>query len=345
MIDDPESNPGPTGPTPEAPTPEAPAPDTLSQSNHSPAAVAPEPLAWPLPYKSLAAMQPGDPEIFGEIPQPIPAAPPLPPLRPHIGHLFTFIGLFLPAIIGGYILTLVGLYVERPHDGLGGVIARVASLTKNMLFALSMQGVIYAVLWVLTLLVFGLWWGGFGRGIHWNGAIARRWFFLLAGMGIATGIVITLAGNFLPMPKAPPILEDITKSRLGAWFLMIFGVTVAPLTEELAFRGFLLPSIVNIFRWFARKGTIGEAVVRNVGIPLAILLTSIPFALIHAQQVSFSWGPVLLIGCVSIVLCFVRLRTNSLACSIVVHSFYNLTLFTGLLIQTDGFRHLEKLKG
>jgi hypothetical protein len=54
---------------------------------------------------------------------------------------------------------------------------------------------------------------------------------------------------------------------------------------------------------------------------------------------------VLLIGCVSVVLCFVRLKTNSLASSIVVHSFYNLTLFTGLLIQTDGFRHLEKLKG
>jgi membrane protease YdiL (CAAX protease family) len=80
-------------------------------------------------------------------------------------------------------------------------------------------------------------------------------------------------------------------------------------------------------------------------VPVSIVLTSIPFALMHAQQVSFSWGPVLLIGVVSVVLCVVRLRNNSVAASVVVHAFYNLTLFTGLLIQTDGFRHLEKLKG
>ncbi|MGC2620516.1 MAG: CPBP family intramembrane glutamic endopeptidase [Acidobacteriaceae bacterium] len=309
------------------------------------AAVTPEPLTWPLPYRSLDATEPASPEVFVEIAPPIPAAPPLPPLRPHIGHLFTFIGLFLPAIIGGYIVTLLGLWVMRPHEGLGGVIARIAGLAKNMLFALTMQGVIYAVLWVLTVIVFTLWWSGFGRGIHWNGAVAGRWFLLLAGIGVATGIVITLAGHFLPMPKAPPILDDITKSRTAAWFLMIFGITAAPLTEELAFRGFLLPSLVNIFRWFERKGSMSDAAVRNVGIPISIILTSVPFALIHAQQVSFSWGPVLLIGCVSVILCIVRLRTDSLACSIVVHSFYNLTLFTGLLIQTDGFRHLEKLKG
>ena len=76
---------------------------------------------------------------------------------------------------------------------------------------------------------------------------------LLAALGVFTGLAITLAGNFLPMPKAPPILEDLTKSAAGAWTLMAFGVTLAPLTEELAFRGFLLPSLINIFRWFQRK--------------------------------------------------------------------------------------------
>jgi uncharacterized protein len=64
----------------------------------------------------------------------------------------------------------------------------------------------------------------------------------------------------------------------------------------------------------------------------------------HAEQVSNSWGPVLLIGCVSILLCIVRLATDSVAAGFVVHMCYNLTLFSGLLIQTDGFKHLDKLK-
>jgi membrane protease YdiL (CAAX protease family) len=175
--------------------------------------------------------------------------------------------------------------------------------------------------------------------------VAVRWCLLLAGLGLVTGLAITLAGNFLPMPKAPPILEDLTKSAAGAWALTVFGVTLAPLTEELAFRGFLLPSLVNIFRWLERKNIIGDSVVRTIGIPLSIVLTSIPFAFMHAAQVSNSWGPVLLIGLVSVILCIVRLTTDSVAAGVVVHACYNFTLFAGLLYQTDWYRHLDKLKG
>jgi hypothetical protein len=64
----------------------------------------------------------------------------------------------------------------------------------------------------------------------------------------------------------------------------------------------------------------------------------------HAAQVSNSWGPVLLIGTVSVVLCIVRLATDSLAAGVIVHACYNFTLFAGLLYQTDWFRHLDKLK-
>ena len=127
--------------------------------------------------------------------------------------------------------------------------------------------------------------------------------------------------------------------------LLVFGVTLAPLTEELAFRGFLLPSLVNAFRWCQRRGAMSETSVRVIGIPVAVVLTSIPFAMIHAEQVSGSWGPLLLIGMVSVVLCIVRLATSSVACSVVVHMCYNRTLFSGLLVQTDFFRHLGKLKG
>lgn len=300
-------------------------------------------FGWPAPHDDLARMQ--FPE--SQFSPGMPLTPAQPKLIPHLGHFCVFVVLVLFTLIGSAIATLVGLHIAMPRTPLPRLIGVV---TQNIVIAISMQAVWYGVLWALTALVFGLWWKAsagisFAKGISWNGAAVRRWVFPLAGIGVATGLLITLAGNFVPMPKAPPILEDLTKSRAGAWFLMAFGVTLAPLTEELAFRGLLLPGLINVFRWLERQHSISESAVRNVGIPVSIVLTSIPFALMHAQQVSDAWGPVLLIGCVSIVLCIVRLRTRSMASSVIVHAFYNLMLFTGLLIQTDGFRHLEKLKG
>lgn len=273
----------------------------------------------------------------------VPPPPPAPPkLIPNIGHVAVFLLLVIPSLIGGYLVALFALYATHPHVRIPVLMGEIS---RNVMYAICMQAAIYVVLWVLAALVFSLWWNrSFAEGIHWNLSTALHRALLLAGLGVVSGLAITIAGNFLPMPKAPPILEDLTKSPAGAWTLMIFGVTLAPLTEELAFRGFLLPSLVNVFRWLERRGMISAAALRYGGIPFSIVLTSIPFALMHAQQVSDSWGPVLLIGCVSMILCIVRLRTDSVAAGVLVHACYNLTLFSGLLYQTDWFRHLDKLK-
>ena len=304
--------------------------------NQEGSAETPQPPAEPPGYLWRPIEAPSPPPL--EIVPP----PPAPRLIPNIGHVGVFVLLIFPALIGGYLVALFSIYATHPHERIPVLMQEIG---RNVMYAISMQAAIYLVLWALAALVFTLWWDRpFSKGIHWNLSTATRWLPLLAGLGVITGLAITLAGNFLPMPKAPPILEDLTKSAAGAWTLMAFGVTLAPLTEELAFRGFLLPSLVNIFRWLQRKQAISEAAVRTVGIPLSIVLTSIPFALMHSQQVSNSWGPVLLIGCVSIILCIVRLVTDSVAAGVVVHACYNLTLFSGLLYQTDWFRHLDKLK-
>jgi hypothetical protein len=73
------------------------------------------------------------------------------------------------------------------------------------------------------------------------------------------------------------------------------------------------------------------------------LLTSLPFAAMHAAQTAYSAGPFLLLVCVSLVLCATRLLTRSLASSIVVHSCYNFLLFSMMLLGTAGFQQLDKL--
>jgi membrane protease YdiL (CAAX protease family) len=183
------------------------------------------------------------------------------------------------------------------------------------------------------------------EGLHWRPNIAVRRAGRLVGLGLAGGLGSSLIGNFLPMPKDPPILVDMMHSPSGAWMMLIFGITFAPALEETAFRGFLLPGFVHAFDWLVRKGDISVTTRRLVGIPISIVLTSLPFALMHAPQVSRAWGPLLLIGLISVMLCIVRLSLDSLAASMLVHAAYNLTLFAGILVETGGFRHLEKLSG
>jgi membrane protease YdiL (CAAX protease family) len=63
----------------------------------------------------------------------------------------------------------------------------------------------------------------------------------------------------------------------------------------------------------------------------------------HAEQTGYSWGPFLLLVCVSLVLCWARLSTRSLAASVAVHASYNFLLFSLMLIGTQGFQHLDKM--
>jgi hypothetical protein len=76
---------------------------------------------------------------------------------------------------------------------------------------------------------------------------------------------------------------------------------------------------------------------------VASVFTSLPFAALHADQQGHALGPFLLLVAVSLVLCAVRLRTRSVAASVLVHASYNLLLFSLMLLGTGGFRHLDKM--
>lgn len=73
------------------------------------------------------------------------------------------------------------------------------------------------------------------------------------------------------------------------------------------------------------------------------LAASIPFAGMHAAQTGYSLGVFALLVCISLVFCWVRLGTRSLAASTLLHASYNFLLFSLMLISTGGFRHMDKL--
>jgi len=162
----------------------------------------------------------------------------------------------------------------------------------------------------------------FLTAIHWN------WPHNIAGYVLA-GFVLSLAlqavAHLLPIPKDLPI-DSFFRTPAEAWALGILSITLAPLMEELFFRGFLYPVLA-----------------RRLGLPIAVFLTALGFALLHAAQLGFAWGPVLVIFMVGLVLTMVRANTNSVAAGVLIHMAYNGTITVAMFAATDGFRHLEKL--
>ena len=160
------------------------------------------------------------------------------------------------------------------------------------------------------------------NAIHWNWP-AQIAIYVLAGFVLA--VALQLLAHLLPIPKELPI-DNFFRTPAEAWALGILSVTLAPLMEELFFRGFLYPVLA-----------------RGLGLPIAVFLTALAFALLHGAQLGFAWGPVLVIFLVGTVLTMVRAKKNSVAAGVILHMAYNGTITAAMFAATDGFRHLEKL--
>jgi membrane protease YdiL (CAAX protease family) len=153
-------------------------------------------------------------------------------------------------------------------------------------------------------------------------AVAALSYFLL---GFVLSVALQALAHLLPIPKELPI-DEFFRTPAEAWALSILSVALAPLMEELFFRAFLYPVLA-----------------RRLGLPVAVFFTALAFALLHGAQLMFSWGPVLLIFLVGMILTAVRAQQNSVAACVLVHMAYNGTIAVAMFAATGGFRHLEKL--
>jgi uncharacterized protein len=204
-----------------------------------------------------------------------------------------------------------------------GVPATSAQITENPRVALPVQAAAYVVVLVFMVMTLRVRQLRFWKSIQWNWPGLRWPAYLLAGALL--GFLIEAASAFLPIPKEVPFDKYFTDAT-GAYLMAIFGVTLAPLMEELFFRGFLYPALS-----------------RTLGVVLSLLITSLAFALLHAAQLAHAWAPLFLIFIVGLTLTYTRARTRSVASSFLIHAGYNSTLFALMWFATDHFRHLEKL--
>ena len=151
--------------------------------------------------------------------------------------------------------------------------------------------------------------------IHWFRNHGFGAGFLIT-LGSTLAITVLIVSSLFPTSTQPPI-EKLLSSATAMYVFAVFGIGVAPLFEEIIFRGFLFRVLFEI---------------RGPG--LAVPLTAALFALLHLPQLWGSWAGVVLIFVVGYVLSAIRYRSNSLIPSFIIHTSYNALLFAVFALST-----------
>jgi membrane protease YdiL (CAAX protease family) len=137
----------------------------------------------------------------------------------------------------------------------------------------------------------------------------------LAELGVLVWLVSILLEIILRTPNVETPFDKLLGDPLSRIAIALFGITVGPIVEELLFRGFMQPVLVDSF-----------------GVLPGILVTSVVFGAMHLMQNGFLWQSGVLITLVGFVLGVVRHVSGSTRASAITHIFYNVPSFVLLVI-------------
>lgn len=239
--------------------------------------------------------------------EPAPAPPPAPPPEryPFWGYsdVFLFAGLAIPAMLLGAVLVKAFFFAFGLHPRVP-----VAEL-------LPQQFLGYAFLFGALTLIFRvqydrpLW-----SSLAWRPMRLPFSWVVISGLG--TALLVGLISTPLGVPNTSNPMTELMSDRTSVILLAIFGITVGPLCEELAFRGFLQPLLV-----------------RSLGAVPGIIVAALPFGLLHYREYGYSWKHALLISGAGAAFGWMRHATGSTRASTVMHSAYNALFFFAFLAQ------------
>jgi membrane protease YdiL (CAAX protease family) len=107
-------------------------------------------------------------------------------------------------------------------------------------------------------------------------------------------------------------------SRAAILALGTFAIVIAPIVEEVVFRGLLF--------------AICE---RTLGVNFAVIVTAVLFATLHIPEYWPAWNHIFIIFLVGLVFSFARGRTGALTPSIFLHAGYNSLMIVGFFFSTQ----------
>jgi hypothetical protein len=213
--------------------------------------------------------------------------------------LALFLGLAAPCLLGGALLAKVALlvlYVSTSHKALE---------------LLPGQFVGYALLYMALAFIFRFEYERpFWTSLGWRRPEYRIPSIIVLGSALAFSVA--MLGALLKTPEVPEPMKELLSDRSSLLAVAVAGVTVGPLCEELAFRGFMQPLFI-----------------RSLGVVPGIFLSALGFGLLHLPQYGFDWQHGVLITLAGAGFGCMRWISGSTLGSTIMHAAYNATWFLG----------------
>ncbi len=135
----------------------------------------------------------------------------------------------------------------------------------------------------------------------WGFRLPTRAYFWTIPVGLMTVYAVTIAHEMVVNPREQDIVGQFPRTPAGIALFVVLAVVLAPLFEEVFFRGFLFRGLSASWGWMA-----------------GALVSSGVFGIAHAQLDVFV--PLFALG---LVLAWVYQRTGSLWTSISLHALFN----------------------
>ncbi|MEJ6066512.1 CPBP family intramembrane metalloprotease [Psychrobacter sp. 16-Bac2893] len=154
------------------------------------------------------------------------------------------------------------------------------------------------------------------RGGNLKQYLALRPFSLAVGMGMIGLLLIFMIGSqalTYVLDKSPlAFVDPLYQSVSSVWLLIFAMVIVAPIYEELIFRGILWSAIAEQFT--------SPPDTEYRGAIVASLVTSLIFAVIHLQYGIYEISTIVVLA---LLFCYARIKSGSLILPILLHIINN----------------------
>ncbi|MFN0140966.1 MAG: CPBP family intramembrane glutamic endopeptidase [Pyrinomonadaceae bacterium] len=162
----------------------------------------------------------------------------------------------------------------------------------------------------------------FKEMIGWRSGGFAWWHYIvvLVGFGLIAGVV----GSLIP-EQENDLIRMLKSSRTAVYSIAIVATITAPFVEELVYRGVLY-----------------SAFQRALGVPMAFMLVTFLFALVHVPQYWPSTSTIFLLTLLSVILTAIRVKTDNLLPCIIFHTLFNGLQSVFLIIEP--FINLEELQ-
>ena len=239
------------------------------------------------------------------------------PLFSRIGVTFLIIGV----VLAFFISQLLGVYVAGKL-----ILPEADTMAVGELFFLgSTQGTVVSWSVIISALLMSIITVGLVRlrGGNITQYLALQSFSVKAAIGLfGIWLLFMIGSQALTywLDKTPlDFVDALYQSVSSVWLLIVVMVVIAPLYEELVFRGLLWSAIAEQFT-DARRGVL-----------VASLLTSVVFAFIHMQYGIYEISTIVVLA---LIFCYARIKSGSLLLPMLLHVLNNGAAMWQYLSQT-----------